>query len=80
MTKRKQTANPNREVVFFTAEDSARFRLFAIRCGSRRAAREALGCNELMLGNAIERGRVMPATRERLLAKLDRLERGEVAA
>ena len=57
----------------FTAEESARFHLFAVRCGSKRAARKALGCNEAMFDNATGQGRVMPQTRARLVAKLDSL-------
>ena len=65
---------------FFTREDGVRFRQLADRMWSIRAAREALGLNQLMFENAVACGRVMPATRERLLEKLARLERGEAAA
>ncbi len=66
--------------VFFTAEDGVRFRQFANRLGSERLAFAALGVNQEMFANAVRRGRVLQATRERLLAKLDELERGEAAA
>ncbi len=65
--------------VFFTREEGVRFRQLADRLGSIRAAREALAVNQAMFENATACGRVMPATRERLLEKLGRIERGESA-
>lgn len=60
--------------VFFTAEESARFLALRARTGSLRATREALGCNELMLEIATGQGRVLPQTREKMLAKLAEVE------
>lgn len=60
--------------VFFTAEESARFHALRVRLCSKKAAQEALGCNDLMFEIATGQGRVLPQTRARLLEKLAKLE------
>lgn len=71
---RPSTYPPAAGRAFFTADDSRRFRQLADRLGSIRAAREALGVNQIMFENATGLGRVMPATRTRLLEKLTEAE------
>lgn len=77
MARSNQHAHPDREYAFFTAEESSRFRALRVRLCSQRAAIVALDCTQMMFETACGQGRVMPSTRDRMLAKLARLELAE---
>ena len=61
-------------IVLFTEEDSARVRRLIVRLGSIKAATAALGIVGYTFEAARDQGRVMAATRDRVLAALDRVE------
>jgi hypothetical protein len=59
--------------VILTDEESARIRAYIGRVGGRVAMRE-LGIGDEMLRAMRERGHMLQATRDRLIAALDRVE------
>jgi hypothetical protein len=61
-------------------DETRRLRAFVSRCLTDREACRRLGVSAGTLVELCHRGRVLARTRDRVLARLEELERGEVAA
>lgn len=70
----------NTGAVILTDAEMARVRKYVANCGTDTEARRRLGVSADVLRALCFRGSMLRRTRDRVLARLDELERAEVAA